>query len=88
MRIINKVLKDKPTLTYTYTIRCAKCGYQDKKELLAKNEIDISRMKCPICDVVPPIPQRIIPEEPPKKIIKKPVTKVKKIIKPKKQGKK
>jgi len=58
MLVYNKILKDRKTLTYTYFIKCKKCGYKTTVDYPIRNEISISRLSCDMCEK--PIPQVII----------------------------
>lgn len=85
MRIINRVLKDKRTLTYAYTTKCTKCGFVQVISLPRKNEIIIAQTQCPQCSIEQPIPQTVIQEH--EKKIRKSARKIKKVA-PKKHNRK
>jgi len=59
MRILNKVLKDSATLTYTYTCVCKHCGFTKDVDKVEKKEIEISQLPCEVCQK--PIPQVVMP---------------------------
>jgi len=50
MDIKNKVLVDKKTNTYDYTLFCRKCRSTQTIRYVEKNQIELSRIKCP-CSV-------------------------------------
>jgi len=60
MKIVNRVLKDKKNLTYTYTCVCRDCGNTITIVKPRKQEIEISQLPCDKCEK--PIPQVVIPE--------------------------
>ena len=75
MQIVNRILKDKSTLTYTYTCVCKHCGFKKEIVIPRKNEIEIAQTPCDLCEK--PIPQVVMPEPVVIKKIQTPVKKVK-----------
>lgn len=87
MNITNKILKDRATLTYTYSTKCIKCGYTETVDMPKKRELEISQLPCKKCYIPSPIPQVVIPEKPVVKQKPKPVKRIKKVT-PKKSNRK
>lgn len=60
MKIVNRVLKDKKTLTYTYSCVCTECGNAITIDKPRKKEIEIAQLPCDKCEK--PIPQIVMPD--------------------------